>query len=130
MAQVEGGWVLGMGMMLQERADYSPGGQPLYNSTWTYKIPAASCIPRVFNIALLAVRTPLKPLPSQPSRARTSMLSRHVSLGPHPVRVQLRPAHNSYPPPPRHRVHATACQMPSGHVTLSLGQSHQVMHRK
>ena len=44
-----------MGMMLQERADYSPEGQPLYNSTWTYKIPAASCIPRIFNIALLAV---------------------------------------------------------------------------
>ena len=50
--------MLGMGMMLQERADYSPQGQPLYNSTWTYKIPAASCIPRVFNIGLLAVGAP------------------------------------------------------------------------
>ena len=30
----------------------------LYNSTWTYKIPAASCIPRVFYIGLLAVGAP------------------------------------------------------------------------
>ena len=55
--QVEGAWVFGMGLMLQERVDYTPQGQPLYNSTWTYKIPAASCIPRIFNIALLAVST-------------------------------------------------------------------------
>ena len=52
-AQVEGGWVFGMGMMLQERVDYDSSGQPQYNSTWDYKIPSAACIPREFNIALL-----------------------------------------------------------------------------
>ena len=58
-AQVEGGWVFGMGMMLQEGVDYSADGQPLYNSTWDYKIPSAACIPREFNIALLKARTAL-----------------------------------------------------------------------
>jgi CO/xanthine dehydrogenase Mo-binding subunit len=56
-AQVEGGWVFGMGMMLQERVDYSAEGAPLYASTWDYKIPSAACIPREFNIALLKART-------------------------------------------------------------------------
>ena len=54
--QVEGGFVFGLGMMLQEHVDYSPEGQPLYDSTWDYKIPTAACIPRQFNIALLKVR--------------------------------------------------------------------------
>ena len=53
--QVEGGFVFGLGMMLQEHVDYSPEGQPLYDSTWDYKIPTAACIPRQFNIALLKV---------------------------------------------------------------------------
>lgn len=54
-AQVEGGFVFGLGMMLQEHVDYSKEGQPLYDSTWDYKIPTAACIPRQFNIALLKV---------------------------------------------------------------------------
>ena len=53
--QVEGGFVFGLGMMLQEHVDYSQEGQPLYDSTWDYKIPTAACIPRQFNIALLKV---------------------------------------------------------------------------
>ena len=48
--------MFGLGMMLQEHVDYSKEGQPLYDSTWDYKIPTAACIPRQFNIALLKVR--------------------------------------------------------------------------
>ena len=55
--QVEGGFVFGLGMMLQEHIDYSKEGQPLYDSTWDYKIPTAACIPRQFNIALLKVQS-------------------------------------------------------------------------
>ncbi len=47
--------MFGLGMMLQEHVDYSKEGQPLYDSTWDYKIPTAACIPRQFNIALLKV---------------------------------------------------------------------------
>ena len=64
-AQVEGGFVFGLGMMLQEHVDYSKEGQPLYDSTWDYKIPTAACIPRQFNIALLKV-WPSTNLPHQP----------------------------------------------------------------
>lgn len=51
--QVEGAFVFGLGMMLQESVSYSPEGQPTYDSTWDYKIPSAACIPRQLNIALL-----------------------------------------------------------------------------
>ena len=44
-------------VMLQEHIDYSKEGQPLYDSTWDYKIPTAACIPRQFNIALLKVQS-------------------------------------------------------------------------
>ena len=64
--QVEGGFVFGLGMMLQEHVDYSPEGQPLYDSTWDYKIPTAACIPRQFNIALLKVRALADAGPSDP----------------------------------------------------------------
>ncbi|KAK9918869.1 hypothetical protein WJX75_007680 [Coccomyxa subellipsoidea] len=53
MGQVEGAFVFGLGMMLQESISYSPEGQPTYDSTWDYKIPSAACIPRQLNIALL-----------------------------------------------------------------------------
>lgn len=60
--QVEGGFVFGLGMMLQEHVDYSKEGQPLYDSTWDYKIPTAACIPRQFNIALLKVGSRVAPV--------------------------------------------------------------------
>lgn len=56
-AQVEGAFVFGLGMMLQESVTYTDDGLPTYDSTWDYKIPSAACIPRRLNIALLAVRT-------------------------------------------------------------------------
>lgn len=51
--QVEGAFVFGLGMMLQESVTYSENGQPTYDSTWDYKIPSAACIPRQLNISLL-----------------------------------------------------------------------------
>ncbi len=51
--QVEGAFVFGLGMMLQESVTYTADGQPTYDSTWDYKIPSAACIPRRFNIGLL-----------------------------------------------------------------------------
>ncbi|BDA48926.1 probable indole-3-acetaldehyde oxidase [Coccomyxa sp. Obi] len=53
MGQVEGAFVFGLGMMLQESVTYTADGQPTYDSTWDYKIPSAACIPRTFNIGLL-----------------------------------------------------------------------------
>ena len=65
--QVEGGFVFGLGMMLQEHVDYSKDGQPLYDSTWDYKIPTAACIPRQFNIALLKVGSRVRPVKDRQS---------------------------------------------------------------
>lgn len=54
LTQVEGAFVFGLGMMLQESVTYNDDGLPTYDSTWDYKIPTAACIPRRFNIGLLA----------------------------------------------------------------------------
>ena len=59
--------MFGLGMMLQEHVDYSADGQPLYDSTWDYKIPTAACIPRQFNIALLKVSLPFFSWPRLPA---------------------------------------------------------------
>lgn len=44
-----------LGMLLQEDVLYDAEGQPLFDSTWNYKIPSAACIPRQLNIHMLKV---------------------------------------------------------------------------
>jgi xanthine dehydrogenase molybdopterin-binding subunit B len=56
---VEGAFVFGLGMMLQESVTYAEDGRPTYDSTWEYKIPTSACIPRQLNVGLLAVRKAL-----------------------------------------------------------------------
>ncbi len=51
--QVEGGYVFGLGMMLQEEVTYTADGQPTYDSTWNYKLPTYACIPRELNVSFL-----------------------------------------------------------------------------
>ncbi|KXZ51962.1 hypothetical protein GPECTOR_11g85 [Gonium pectorale] len=54
LGQVEGAFVQGLGMMLSEKAEYdSTTGSLVQNSTWSYKPPAASCVPATFNVTLL-----------------------------------------------------------------------------
>lgn len=55
MLQAEGGFVYALGMLLQEDVTYDDEGQPLFDSTWNYKIPSAACIPRQLNIHMLKV---------------------------------------------------------------------------
>ncbi len=55
-AQVEGAFVMGMGLQTQEEVVVDPEtGHLLSDGTWTYKIPTAACIPRKLNIAFLKV---------------------------------------------------------------------------
>ncbi|PNW76553.1 hypothetical protein CHLRE_11g467688v5 [Chlamydomonas reinhardtii] len=59
--QVEGAFVMGLGMMLSEAASYDQSaeeagggtGALVQNSTWHYKPPAAACVPAQFNVTLL-----------------------------------------------------------------------------
>ena len=55
-AQVEGAFVMGMGLQTQEEVVYDPDtGSLLSDGTWTYKIPTAACIPRRLNVTFLKV---------------------------------------------------------------------------
>jgi len=54
--QVEGAFVMGMGLQTQEEVVYDPDtGALLSDGTWTYKIPTAACIPRRLNVTFLKV---------------------------------------------------------------------------
>ena len=56
-AQVEGAFVMGMGVLGTEQVDYdSETGKLIQDSTWTYKIPSATCVPQQLNVAFLEVR--------------------------------------------------------------------------
>ena len=54
--QAEGGFVYALGMLLQEDVTYDAKGQPEFDSTWTYKIPSAACVPREMIIRMLEVK--------------------------------------------------------------------------
>lgn len=51
--QIEGGFIQGMGWLTTEELVWSEDGRLLTNSPATYKIPAISDTPTVFNVALL-----------------------------------------------------------------------------
>ncbi|KAA6423444.1 MAG: Aldehyde oxidase, partial [Trebouxia sp. A1-2] len=51
--RAEGGFVYALGMLLQEDVTYDAKGQPEFDSTWTYKIPSAACVPREMIIRML-----------------------------------------------------------------------------
>lgn len=54
--QVEGAFIMGMGMMAQEQVIVdTTTGRLLTDGTWTYKIPTVACIPQQFNVAFLKV---------------------------------------------------------------------------
>ena len=54
--QVEGAFVFGLGMMTTEEVVIDPKtGRLLTDSTWTYKIPTAPCVPAEFNVSFLKV---------------------------------------------------------------------------
>ena len=54
--QVEGAFVMGMGLQTQEEVVYDADtGALLSDGTWTYKIPTAACIPRRLNVTFLKV---------------------------------------------------------------------------
>ncbi len=54
--QVEGAFVFGLGMMTTEEVVIDPqSGRLLTDSTWTYKIPTAPCVPAEFNVSFLKV---------------------------------------------------------------------------
>ena len=56
-AQVEGAFVMGIGVLGTEQVDYdSKTGKLIQDSTWTYKIPSATCVPQQLNVAFLKVR--------------------------------------------------------------------------
>lgn len=56
MRQVEGAFVFGLGMMTTEEVVIdSKSGRLLTDSTWTYKIPTAPCVPSQFNVSFLKV---------------------------------------------------------------------------
>lgn len=56
-AQVEGAFVMGIGVLGTEQVDYdSKTGKLIQDSTWTYKIPSATCVPQQLNVAFLEVR--------------------------------------------------------------------------
>ena len=58
--QVEGAFVMGMGLQTQEEVVVDPEtGHLLSDGTWTYKIPTAACIPRKLNISFLKARAVL-----------------------------------------------------------------------
>jgi xanthine dehydrogenase/oxidase len=52
--QIEGGFVMGMGYICQERVQYNPSGMLESVGTWEYKPPLAQDIPSVMNVTLLA----------------------------------------------------------------------------
>jgi xanthine dehydrogenase/oxidase len=51
--QIEGGFVMGLGMHLTEEIIYNPDGVLLTSSTWEYKPPLSKDIPIEFNVRLL-----------------------------------------------------------------------------
>lgn len=52
--QIEGAFVMGLGLCTSEEVLIEPGtGKLLSDSTWTYKIPTAVDIPRQFNVTFL-----------------------------------------------------------------------------
>ncbi|EFJ41839.1 hypothetical protein VOLCADRAFT_98105 [Volvox carteri f. nagariensis] len=54
LGQVEGAFVQGLGMMLQEEVTYdSTTGALVQNSTWNYKPPSVSCVPQQLNVHML-----------------------------------------------------------------------------
>lgn len=54
--QVEGAFIMGLGMMSQEQVNVDDvTGHLISDSTWTYKIPTAMCIPQQLNISFLKV---------------------------------------------------------------------------
>ena len=60
--QVEGAFVMGLGVLGTEQVEYdSKTGKLHQDSTWTYKVPSATCVPRQLNVAFLEVR--MCPLP-------------------------------------------------------------------
>ena len=47
---------MGIGVLGTEQVDYdSKTGKLVQDSTWTYKIPSATCVPHQFNVAFLEV---------------------------------------------------------------------------
>lgn len=55
--QVEGAFVMGMGLQCQEEVVVDEvTGHLISDSTWNYKIPTAACIPRRLNVTFLEVR--------------------------------------------------------------------------
>ena len=56
--QVEGAFVMGMGLQTQEEVLVDAAtGHLISDSTWHYKIPTAACIPRRLNVTFLKART-------------------------------------------------------------------------
>ncbi|KAK9864227.1 hypothetical protein WJX84_007048 [Apatococcus fuscideae] len=52
--QVEGAFVMGIGVLATEEVEYdSQTGKLLQDSTWNYKIPSATCVPQQLNVAFL-----------------------------------------------------------------------------
>ena len=52
LGQIEGGFVQGQGWLTMEEVNWKPNGQITTVSPSTYKIPAASDIPRKFNVEI------------------------------------------------------------------------------
>jgi indole-3-acetaldehyde oxidase len=53
---VEGAFVMGLGLMKSEAVEVdAESGHLVSDSTWSYKIPTAACIPRTFNVTFLKV---------------------------------------------------------------------------
>ncbi len=58
---MEGAFIQGLGYLTSEEVVVDEGsGRLITDGTWTYKIPAASCIPQQMNVEFLKAR-PLSP---------------------------------------------------------------------
>ena len=52
LGQIEGGFVQGQGWLTMEEVNWKPNGQITTISPSTYKIPASSDIPKIFNVEI------------------------------------------------------------------------------
>ena len=68
--QIEGGFVMGMGNVTTELMQFEPAGENVGRlntpNTWTYKPPASTTVPRVFNVDLFH-RDPNSRIPHNPN---------------------------------------------------------------